>query len=126
MGSKILFWLAAHLTQTPEIPSDVAPDLPRALRTLLLACLAKSPEDRPADWGEVADALAVIYRDVTGQPAQMEITGPQLEARELMDKGYSLTELGYAEEALQQGGDRKHRGMHRYKIKQIALRRMHP
>ena len=37
----------------------------------------------------------------TGQPAVLEVTGPALEARELMDKGYSLTELGRLEEALE-------------------------
>ena len=61
--------------------------------------MAKQPADRPGTWGEIADALTVIYKDVTGAPPMLEITGPALEARELMDKGYSLTELGRMSEA---------------------------
>ena len=98
---KFFDWLTAHLNETPQIPSDVSGELPADLRTLLLACLEKSPTDRPSDWGEVADGLATVYEDITGEQAVMAISGPQLEAHELMDKGYSLTELGRAEEALE-------------------------
>src|SRR5690606_37504464 len=57
-------------------------------------------DDRPQTWGELVDALAAQYEAVTGAPPEMELSGPALEVRELMDKGYSLTELGYADEAL--------------------------
>ena len=43
----------------------------------------------------------MIYEGVTGAPPMLEITGPALEARELMDKGYSLTELGRMGEAVE-------------------------
>ena len=70
------------------------------MRDLALACLEKDPANRPQTWGELVDTLAGQYEAVTGTPPEMELSGPALEVRELMDKGYSLTELGYADEAL--------------------------
>jgi tetratricopeptide (TPR) repeat protein len=45
--------------------------------------------------------MIAIYTDATGEPPELEITGPAMEARELMDKGYSLTALGRYEESLE-------------------------
>jgi serine/threonine-protein kinase len=46
--------IVAHVEQAPPRPSTFAPDpVPEALEQLILACLAKSPEDRPAS----ADAI---------------------------------------------------------------------
>ena len=36
-----------HLREDPPAPSEVWPDIPRELEALLLAMLAKSPDDRP-------------------------------------------------------------------------------
>src|SRR5690606_13564368 len=92
-------WVQAHLTRTPAFP-ETANGLPDAVRELALACIEKDPANRPQTWSEVVNALAEQYEAVTGSPPEMEQSGPALEVRELMDKGYSLTELGYAEEAL--------------------------
>jgi tetratricopeptide (TPR) repeat protein/tRNA A-37 threonylcarbamoyl transferase component Bud32 len=92
-------WVYAHLQKTPAFP-DTAVHIPPSLRELVLACLEKDPAKRPATWGEVAGALAAQVEAVTGKPPEMDQSGTAMEIRELMDKGYSLAELGYAEEAL--------------------------
>src|SRR5690606_13965265 len=57
--------------------------------------------NRPDSWRAIADELTEIYTSLTGAPPVIEVTGPALEARELMDKGYSLTELNRLEEAIE-------------------------
>lgn len=52
-GESIASVLSAHITQPPPVPTS----LPPALRELLLALLAKTPEERPADLTRVAAAL---------------------------------------------------------------------
>lgn len=94
-------WLDAHNRWTPRFKPREHEIIPQDLRELTLFCLEKKIDERPADWGVIVDSLANIYQNVVGQPAVLEVTGPALEARELMDKGYSLTELGRMEEALQ-------------------------
>ncbi|MFN8451351.1 MAG: tetratricopeptide repeat protein [Anaerolineae bacterium] len=98
---KFEAWVHAHLNEQPTFSRLDEAALPPKLCDLVLKCLAKKPEDRPASWGEIADALTVLYQDVTGQPPVLEVAGPALEARELMDKGYSLTELGRYAEAVE-------------------------
>lgn len=94
-------WLDAHVKWSPRFRAQEHNTIPTDLRELTLFCLEKEPDDRPGDWGVIVKALSHIYKDATGQPAVLEVTGPALEARELMDKGYSLTELGRLEEALE-------------------------
>ncbi len=93
-------WLHAHLNERPAFAPIVKKTLPPALVALVLDCLEKRPEDRPQTWGEIVNQLASIYRELTGEAPMMEITGQSLAAHELMDKAYSLTELGRVEEAL--------------------------
>lgn len=93
-------WLYAHVNETPAFPTEKAIDIPARLQQLVLECLAKAPYKRPQSWSVIVNQLAEIYEAHTGSPAIMEITGPQLAARELMDKGYSLTELHRFDEAV--------------------------
>lgn len=94
-------WLDAHVKWTPRFKPNELSSVPQPLRDLTLYCLEKVPDDRPSDWGVIVDWLSQTYEMVIGQPPVLEVTGPALEARELMDKGYSLTELGRLEEALE-------------------------
>ncbi len=93
-------WILAHINQTPELPADTPATIPYNLTALLMACLEKDPANRPADWGALVNELSGVYEWLTGKPASYEVSGPQMQARELMDQAYSLTELGYCEEAL--------------------------
>jgi tRNA A-37 threonylcarbamoyl transferase component Bud32 len=57
-GESAVEICAAHLHDEPERPSDKAGrDVPRDLEDVLLRCLAKDPGDRPADAGELREAL---------------------------------------------------------------------
>jgi serine/threonine protein kinase len=52
--------LLAHQTRTPEAPSRRRGGIPREVDALVLAALAKRPEDRPASMEELAATLAAI------------------------------------------------------------------
>ncbi|MEL7236969.1 MAG: serine/threonine-protein kinase, partial [Chloroflexota bacterium] len=94
-------WLYAHVNDIPRIDEQHRKEMPDALADLILHCLEKQPHKRYQSWGEIVDELAAIYRDTFGEEPQLEVSGTQLEARELMDKGYSLTELHRLEEAIE-------------------------
>ncbi|MCU0474813.1 MAG: tetratricopeptide repeat protein [Anaerolineae bacterium] len=90
----------AHLTHPPVFREGAVAQVPAVLQAFVLSCLAKDPAQRPQSWGEVLDALTGLYTDLVGAAPAPEPEGAPLLARELMDKGYSLTELGRYEEAL--------------------------
>ncbi len=94
-------WLYAHVNDVPSFDEKDESRLPKSLQAFVLSCLEKHPTRRPKTWGEIVDQLAALYQEITGEEATLEIDGPQLEARELMDKGYSLTELYRYDEAVE-------------------------
>jgi serine/threonine-protein kinase len=55
--------MAMHLRATPPTPSELWPDVPPALQDLLLAMLAKSPEQRPT-MVEVARQLEAVRQEL--------------------------------------------------------------
>jgi len=63
-AATALQMIARHLYDTPEPPSRFAPDVPAALDRLVLACLAKRPEERPRSAAEVARELEAIAVEV--------------------------------------------------------------
>ncbi len=60
--------LAAHICKPPPLPHDLRPDTPPALEALILAMLAKAPEDRPA--------LAEVRRQLAAIAAPPPVHGP--------------------------------------------------
>ncbi|HWM85730.1 MAG TPA: protein kinase, partial [Kofleriaceae bacterium] len=64
----------AHMALRPPPPGQLAP-LPRALDDLILACLAKEPERRPADASAVHREL-LAARGPTSAPARRPTTRP--------------------------------------------------
>ena len=48
---------ASHLTRTPSDPRQLNPAIPEALALLILQCMEKNPERRPADFAAVRRAL---------------------------------------------------------------------
>jgi serine/threonine-protein kinase len=60
--------LVAHQTRTPEAPSARRPGIPREVDAVVLAALAKRPEDRPASMEALAAALAAIRRGAAPAP----------------------------------------------------------
>lgn len=90
----------AHLDLKPEFDEAAEVRIPESLRSLVLWCLEKKSDDRPQTWAQIADILREITLALTGKEPEPEPRGLPLAARELIDKGYSLTELGRYDEAL--------------------------
>lgn len=93
-------WLYAHVHDTPRFDSEIQAMVPDPVQAFILRCLAKQPTERPQDWREVVNHLRDLYTAIIGEEPVIEVTAPQLKAQELMDKGYSLTELNHLEEAI--------------------------
>ncbi|MCC6566590.1 MAG: tetratricopeptide repeat protein [Chloroflexi bacterium] len=91
----------AHLEEQPEFDEAMEQKIPLSLRSLVLWCLEKDRAERPQTWDEIAGVLRDITLEITGSEPAPEPEGVPLAARELVDKGYSLTELGRYDQALQ-------------------------
>ncbi|HEY1176834.1 MAG TPA: protein kinase, partial [Phytomonospora sp.] len=76
------------------------PPLPAGLGALLERCLRHDPAERPASMAEIADAIAAVYRDMTGtdHPRPVPVAA-ELRADELNNRGLSLMDLGRADDA---------------------------
>ena len=72
--------LAAHLSEAPPPLSDIRPDVPAALASLVMRCLEKEPERRPQNAQQILTALedpAVL----SGELGPSTITGAAIAAR---------------------------------------------
>jgi predicted Ser/Thr protein kinase len=56
----------AHLTQTPKMPNELAPDVPFAAAAAVMLAMAPDPTRRFASMNE---ALAALHDDTSGRPA---------------------------------------------------------
>jgi tetratricopeptide (TPR) repeat protein len=70
------------------------------LGELVATCLAKRPDERPADFEQVRERLGAIYRQEFGELAPSAIRGVQLSSWDWNNKGSSLDQLGLHQEAL--------------------------
>jgi serine/threonine-protein kinase len=68
--------LAAVLTQEPKPLIEVRPDVPPSLSELIMACLSKEPDKRPANAREVLDALD-MFSTASGEIRTTEYTVPR-------------------------------------------------
>jgi serine/threonine-protein kinase len=68
--------LAAVLTQEPKPLVEVRPDVPGSLSELVMKCLSKEPEKRPATAREVLDALD-MFSTASGEIRTTEYTIPR-------------------------------------------------
>ena len=72
--------MAAQLTEMPAPLDTVRPGLPPALGTLVMACVAKAPEARPADIATVLAALGGATTDLaitSGRRAPVAVAAPK-------------------------------------------------
>ncbi|MEO8551519.1 MAG: protein kinase [Kofleriaceae bacterium] len=61
--------MTMHLRNEPPVPSDLWPDIPKELECLLLAMLAKKPEDRPS-LETVAGTLLKVREELDGRRSE--------------------------------------------------------
>ncbi|HRF93793.1 MAG TPA: serine/threonine-protein kinase, partial [Aggregatilineales bacterium] len=97
---KFSEWMMAHLNEKPSMMVKDKRAIPDKLQQFVLKCLEKNPIYRPQNWGDIVAYFTDLYTEITGKAPEVEVTGPALEARELMDKGYSLTALKRYDEAI--------------------------
>ncbi|NJL92636.1 MAG: serine/threonine protein kinase [Anaerolineae bacterium] len=59
-------WVRAHATQVPIFPDRMQIQASPGLRRLVLRCLAKDPDERPASWTSLAEELTQLYQEAVG------------------------------------------------------------
>lgn len=59
-GPDYIDTVNGHLMGTPPLPTDYVAGLPIDLESLILRCLEKDPDHRPANAGEIAEALRAV------------------------------------------------------------------
>ena len=77
-GDSVYSVAVARLTQPPPDPRKIIPDLPDAVRELVLKCLARKPEQRFGSAEDVARALANLTTG--GFTAHSPVAAPSLRA----------------------------------------------
>lgn len=61
-AGDVTAYLIAHLREAPPSPRQINPEVPPAFEALILQCLEKKPEARPADARAVERALAALVQ----------------------------------------------------------------
>jgi len=64
-GSSPLKVISAHLTKAPPPLAEAAPDVPPALRAVIMKLLSKDADDRYDDYDDLIDALVAAAPDAT-------------------------------------------------------------
>jgi eukaryotic-like serine/threonine-protein kinase len=86
-SGSLLATLFAHRTSEPPLPRSIDPTIPRALESLILCMMAKSPDGRPGSMAEVAQSLASMLAadgqtwDEEARPRQSVRTAARRPAR---------------------------------------------
>ncbi|MEO1290863.1 MAG: serine/threonine-protein kinase, partial [Chloroflexota bacterium] len=94
-------WRNAHLNIEARFPDETPFALPSSIQALTLLCLEKERRNRPQSWDDVVAMLNRVYQEEFNEQPTLEYDNTSLEARELVNKGYSLTELMRYEDALE-------------------------
>ncbi|MGW8396243.1 protein kinase domain-containing protein [Streptomyces lydicus] len=71
--------MAAHLNTTPEPPGQARRGVPAALDDLVMALLAKAPDDRPASAAEVCERLRELSAAGPALGAEYHLIGADME-----------------------------------------------
>ena len=88
--------IQCHLNKKPESLTYI----PRTINTLIQNCLEKDRADRTFDFHQIRDELLAVYNSITGRNMAIVESSSALEAWELVNKGVSLFNLKYFEEAV--------------------------
>lgn len=88
-----------HRGETSLAPAPFGVEIPDRLSALITNCLARSPEQRPRDFGDVEEALSSILWEAGREEIPLA-PSESLSAAELIDRGSSFVVLGLYDEAL--------------------------
>ena len=86
-GQSLEAYRTAHLTQSPPDPRKLAPQMPEAMARLILRCLEKDRERRPANFAEVMRELAAFAGSI---PVSAADTPDQVGGLVNQSKSYNL------------------------------------
>ena len=89
----------AALHMRSSVPLDKIPN--QRIRTVIERCLRKRPEDRYRGFDELREDLSVIHKAETGLPVSEPVTGDNLTAFHLVNKGKSLGDLGRTDASIE-------------------------
>jgi eukaryotic-like serine/threonine-protein kinase len=67
-GQTALVMMHAHINEPPKRPSDKVEEIPKVLDDLVVALMAKAPQDRPWD----AEAVAQVLRELLDKASRQE------------------------------------------------------
>ena len=98
-----------HLQETPVSPRQITPRLPISISQLIMQCLEKQPENRPADFREPMDVLARFIKNETGENISLDIQSENLTGADSIQAAMGMHVLGRDDEAmrLMENGDSK-------------------
>ncbi len=94
------FYKSHHREVSPRPPSELSSTVPEKLEAIVLKCLEKNPDDRYHSFEGLREHLMVVYRNEFGQVPEVERNLARLSAKELYNRGISLSNLGKNEEAI--------------------------
>ncbi|MFI6086078.1 PQQ-binding-like beta-propeller repeat protein [Streptomyces sp. NPDC051217] len=78
-AAEAVAMLAAHLYKAPEPPGRARPGVPAALDDLVMALLAKDPDDRPSSAGEVCERLRELSTSASAPGAGSHVSDADTE-----------------------------------------------
>ncbi|GAK50003.1 serine/threonine protein kinase with WD40 repeats [Candidatus Moduliflexus flocculans] len=93
--------IGRHLFMPPPDPRAFRTDVPADLANLILTCLQKDPEKRPASIAKLRQQCVEIYASAVGKPYERpEPQTTELRSNALNNRAVSLLDLGQKFEAL--------------------------
>jgi tetratricopeptide (TPR) repeat protein len=94
------FYEHHHREVLPRPPSELNSTISDRLEAIVLRCLEKRPENRHHSYEGLREQLMVVYRSEFGQVSETKRTLARLSAKELYNRGISMSNLGKHEEAI--------------------------
>jgi serine/threonine protein kinase len=107
--------MMAHVTTPPPAPSTLRPEIPDGLEALILDCLAKDPEARPQDCGEVRERLEVSLEGVARRAPAAPVRPPRI------DHAHGSTLLEVPAGVFRMGSQRREIWLDRFHIDRLPV-----
>jgi serine/threonine protein kinase len=96
--------LAAHIAEIPPSPSQLAPGIPASLDRLIMRCIAKNPDERPANGDALRTLLEDCLHELEGTGTGIPATRPISEMQASIDAARAQASRGSAGSLRPMGG----------------------